>query len=651
MDFFEQQSRARSGSWTLLALFVLVCTVLFFAIAFSVSIITNIIAMNRDYFSLTATGLFVAGAFWVAIALGCLFRWLDVRSGGAQLARRFGAQLVDEVSRDENEQQLLAVINEMSIAASVPAPSAWILPSEHTINAFVLGGKDDVAVVVTRAAIEDLQREQLQAVIGHEIGHVVQGDLTINMRLLIVLSGLMALNEVGDTIGENFVGSIFRILGGICVFSGTVIRAAFSRRREYLADAMAVQFTRNPSAVASALDATREHHDTCNLKSCYRHELAHLCFNVPQGKNWLAQKLATHPPISKRIAKIDPHFAVKQRGEIRRGVNQQTNTRGSDSGDTGGATTAARNAAGLGAVATVTTLSAISAMSAVGATRANSPSGASASTHSATNPVIGDRLALMMSDANSCLVGVFTLFASSNEKARRSYFNSLAFSYQKPFADKVERLYESLGNELKSNPLPIICHVGSTLQREVKRENRRRLMKNLEMLVAIEEEVTLINYACLTLLRRKLEVGHETLKQVVTEGDSLSKLGKHKPDSTHTGVLLSLLIEASGNSNERNLAEYRRVMSTYSENATPFRSSSEKGIVPAMQEAFDWMYVQPIMMRDAFLEHCRDVIVNDFEVTHREELLLNLFAAALDAHVPVLSPSNLDNNLRTGTLG
>jgi len=228
MDFFEHQSRARSGSLTLLAFFILVCTILFFAVAFTISIITNIIGFNPDYLSLTKTGLFVAGAFWVAIGLGCLFRWLDVRSGGAKLARRFGAQPVDGGSRDKNEQQLLAVVNEMSIAASVPAPSVWILPLENTINAFVVGGKDDVAIVVTRAAIEDLHRDELQAVVGHEIGHVVQGDLPINMRLLIALSGLMALTEVGDTIGQNFVGSIFRVIGGICVFSGTLIRTAFS---------------------------------------------------------------------------------------------------------------------------------------------------------------------------------------------------------------------------------------------------------------------------------------------------------------------------------------------------------------------------------------------------------------------------------------
>jgi len=650
MDFFEQQNRARSGSLTLLVLFTLVCTILFFAIAFSVSIITNVIGMNRDFMSLTATGLFVAGAFWVAIGFGCLFRWLDVRSGGSKLARRFGAQLVDGGSRDKLEQQLLAVVSEMSIAASVPAPSAWVLPLEHTINAFVVGGGDDIAVVVTRAAIEDLDREQLQAVIGHEIGHVVQGDLPINMRLLIALSGLMALNEVGETIGGNIVGYVFRTLGGICVFCGTLIRSAFSRRREYLADAMSVQFTRNPAAVASALDAIREHQDPCNLKSCYRQELAHLCFNVPQGRNWIAQKLATHPPISKRIHKIDPHFEIKQRGESRREMKQQVAT--GVAVDQAGQAEVAGGVGALGAFNTVTTLAAMSSLSTSSSVRQmSSGSGPGAANSSEPYAVIGDRLTLMLSDPDSCLAAVFALFASNNEKAKRSYFNSLAFAYQKPFADKVERLYQTLGNEFKANPLGVICHVGSTLREEVKLENRRRLMKNLEALVTIEDEITLVNYACLSLLRRQLEVDHPTLKQKITEGDDLLKLKNQVPDASQTGVLLSLLIEASGNSNERNLAEFHRVMSTYSEQTPVFRNSKEQGIVAAMREAFDTMSAQPIMIRDAFLEHCRDVVVSDYEVTLREELLLNLFAAALDAHVPALSAPSTANNLRTGTLG
>lgn len=301
-------------------------------------------------------------------------------------------------------------------------------------------------------------------------------------------------------------------------------------------------------------------------------------------------------------------------------------------------------ASNAGGARTLSTLATITALSSV--TQQNAGFDAEAA-----NPVIGDRMALMMSDANSCLIGLFALFASNNEKSRRRYFNSLAFAYQKPFADKVQLIHGSMGNEFKSNPMAIIVHAGDVLRNEVKPENRRHMMKNLEILVAIEEEITLVNYACLTLLRRKLEVDHQTLKEVVTEGDNLLKLKNHVPDAAHTAVLLSLLIEASGNTDERNLAQFHRVMSAYSKDQAVFRSSSEKGIVKAMREAFDTMSVQPIMMRDAFLEHCRDVIVNDFEVTRREELLLNLFAAALDAHLPAHPPAFDQNNLQTGTMG
>jgi len=321
MDFFKHQSDAKSSSLTLLAIFMLVVTVLFFVLAFTVSIINNILSFERDFMTLTPTGLLVAGMFWFAIAAGCFFRWLDVRGGGSCLAKRFGAHPVDELSRNRAERQLTAINAEMAIAAGIVTPSIWIMPFEQTINAFVVGGGDDVAIVVTRSAIDYLDREQMQALIGHEMGHVVQGDLAINMRMLIALSGLMALTEIGDMLGENIGGSIFRILGSICVFCGSIVKAAFSRRREFLADAMSVQFTRNPGAMASCLHSIKEQNEDKALHSPYRHELSHLCFNVKSKNGWLARKLSTHPPIDARITRIDPHHNLIAEVRSRRAAN------------------------------------------------------------------------------------------------------------------------------------------------------------------------------------------------------------------------------------------------------------------------------------------------------------------------------------------
>lgn len=641
MDFFEQQSKVRNSSFLLLLLFTLAVTVLTFFVAWTVSVINNIIALERDFFTLTPIGLLVAGLFWLAIGFGCFFRWLDVRGGGSRLAERFGAERIDPNTRSFEEKQLLAVSAEMAIAASIPEPSVWVMRFEQPINAFVVGGKDDIALVVTHGAIHDLDREELQAVVGHEMGHIVQGDLTINMRLLIALSGFMALNEVGDLYGENFVGSIFRAVGGVCVFVGTLIRSAISRRREFLADAMAVQFTRNPEAMASALDTIREHQDPEHLACRFRQELAHLCFYTRVRKNWLARKLASHPKIEDRIKAIDPHFSAKDRARKRvdRATENASNPQQNPSAATtpGGVLTSHPGMQMLAGTMMMATMDGGSAEASAGTPVSNAVCENGFG-------IVGDRMTLMVPDAKTSLAAIFALFASEDRQERLQYLNSIAFAYQQPFADKVDRLEHTLGAEFRRDPLKVLHHASEKLRGEVKPENRRHLLKNLEKLVEIEHETTLMNYACLTLLRRWLKAEHPVLTTKgagpVAANDSevsAKKVQRMDTMGEQIGLLLSLLLEASGNRNERNLEDYRRVMLSYTREFYPLRSQHEKGIVGDMKIAFEAMQSQPQTVRRAFVDHCREVIASDFHVTEREHLLITLFSVALEVDQPAQS--------------
>jgi len=604
MDFFERQAQVRKNSLLLLVLFALAITVLSFFVAFTVSIINNIVSVERDWQTLTPIGLMCAGFFWVAIAFGCFFRWLDVRGGGARLATRFGAEQIDPATTRAEERQLLHVTAEMAIAAGVQEPTVWVMPYERTINAFVVGSPEDVALVVTKSTLRDLERDELQAVVGHEMGHIAHGDLAINMRLLIVLGGMMALTEVGDTLGDNFVGDVFRVLGGICVFAGTLIRSAFSRRREFLADASSVQFTRNPQAMASALNTILEHQDPYNLECRYRQELAHLCFATRDKKSWFARKLATHPPIAARIKAIDPHFDSKPR--VRERVRNQEAAAAEAAGGGNAAlspTDVATGAMlfgggkrGMAAGAAMGGLvGGLAAMSA-GAHRCTGTSAAAMKSAQQAQArqenqdgSVGSRLTLMVPDATASLAAIFAIFASANEKDRRAYFNSIAFAYKKPFAEKVENLDKMLGEEFRRDPLAILNHASHKLRDEVKPENRRSLLKNLEKLVEIEHETTLLNYACLALLRRWLDAEHPVLTRVVTDTD-----------------------DAAG--------------------ATPIASQRANKVrrLDSMGEEIGLMLAQPESVRIAFIEHCKEVVVADFEVTHRENLLLTLFATAMN---------------------
>ncbi len=616
MDFFSHQDKARTSSLTILALFTVVVTVLFFAVAFGVSILNNIFSLERDVLTLTKTGLFVAGMFWFAIAAGCFFRWLDIRGGSSCLAKRFGAHEIESSTRRDAKKQLHAVTAEMAIAASVPAPTVWVLPHEQSINAFVVGKTNDAAIVVTQAALDELDRDAMRALVAHELGHVVQGDLAINMRMLMVLGGLMALTEIGDMLGDNIGGSIFRIIGGVCVFSGTLIRSAFSRRREFLADAMAVQFTRDPAAVTHCLHTIQAHRDAQALTSPYRHELAHLCFHVPTKRKWFSAKLATHPPLAKRIARIDPNFsprvAARKRAEER-------------------AQAADRNPSN----ANVTRLSQNSLL------------------HSAiepANPVsaLDDLVTLYLSNPNDALTGVFTLFLTGGSgSSRQSFLNSLAFVFKKPFADKVEKMDKAYGNQLRAQPLRVIEVLGSLLRDKLSIEHRRTLLRHLESLVEIEGETTLMNHAAIALLRRRMQAEHPVLKKqqssVNSEGGNVLKIPP-AVDHRDIGLLLLLLIQASGNTNARNLAEFQRVMRTYTSDNISLATPDDAGVAKRMQQAFDAMVVQPQMVRDTFLQHCAEVVMHDHVVTNDERLLVELFAVSLDARQPEFASADGGGN-------
>src|SRR5262249_2273093 len=172
-------------------------------------------------------------------------------------------------------RKLLNVVEEMSIASGVPMPEVYLMPDEKGINAFAAGTAPDNAVIgVTEGCVRHLKRDELQGVIGHEFSHILNGDMRLNMRLIGVVFGLLCIMLVGRVMLDAFIrgGSprsssarnanpppIFLLAIGLIVigwpgaFFGRLIQAAVSRQREFLADASAVQFTRNPLGLAGAL--------------------------------------------------------------------------------------------------------------------------------------------------------------------------------------------------------------------------------------------------------------------------------------------------------------------------------------------------------------------------------------------------------------
>ena len=332
MDFFGEQDSARRNTRWLVVLFLLAVVtiivtlylVLVGIMAFSTSPRTSgpIAFWQPDQF------LIVAVSVSTVILLSSLYKVVQLSSGGgAQVAESLDGRLVTRATDDKLERRLLNVVDEMAIASGIPVPKVYVLDHESGINAFAAGTTTGNAVVaVTRGTLEQLSRDELQGVIGHEFSHIFNGDMRLNIRLIGVLHGILMLALIGRVIlrggsrghrvsssnkkgggGIILFALALVVIGYIGVFFGRLIKAAVSRQREFLADASAVQFTRNPSGIAGALKkiagigATRIRHPDAESAS-------HMFFG--NGIDNFMSLLATHPPVEERISRLDPYFEM-----------------------------------------------------------------------------------------------------------------------------------------------------------------------------------------------------------------------------------------------------------------------------------------------------------------------------------------------------
>lgn len=336
MDFFQAQDTARRKSSLLVVLFitaVVMITLVIYATVVGVLFWhhTNSGAPFHGWWQLE---LFVPVAMGTVglIGLGSFFKTLSLRSGGGVVARSVGGVLVNRQTTDHLERRLLNVVEEMAIASGVRIPEVYVMPEEG-INAFAAGfSPDDAAVAVTRGALQTLNRDELQGVMAHEFSHILNGDMRLNIRLIGLLFGILLIALVGRTFlssmryarlsggrGKNSGGiGIAIILAAVAllvvgyfgVFFGRLIQAAVSRQREFLADASAVQFTRNPAGIAGALKKIGAHQVGSRIANTHAAETGHLVFaNALEGTPF--NLFATHPPLVQRIRAIEPAFNGK----------------------------------------------------------------------------------------------------------------------------------------------------------------------------------------------------------------------------------------------------------------------------------------------------------------------------------------------------
>jgi len=329
VNFFEHQERARKQSRWLIFVFILAVVAIVAAIdlilLLAVGVSTHTTGETpQSAGELIRTNLpLLSGggiACLVVIGLASLFKTASLRSGGGQVARQLGGTLVESDTRDLKRRRLRNVVEEIALASGVPVPEIYVLEQESGINAFAAGySPSDAAIAVTRGTLEKLDRSELQGVIAHEFSHVLNGDMRINIRLMGSLFGILLLALIGrrvlihshlagrsrDKNGAVVLLVAFGLMavGYIGLFFGRWIKAAVSRQREYLADASAVQFTRDPGGIGGALMKIAVYSDASYLNADTE-EISHMLF----GDGRKMMMFSTHPPLNERIGRVDPAF-------------------------------------------------------------------------------------------------------------------------------------------------------------------------------------------------------------------------------------------------------------------------------------------------------------------------------------------------------
>jgi Zn-dependent protease with chaperone function len=267
-----------------------------------------------------------------SVALGSLYKIRLLSAGGSAVAELLDGRCVETNTSDPDEQRLRHVVEEMAIASGMPVPEIYVLDNERGINAFSAGHtRDDVAMGVTRGCLKLLTRDELQGVIAHEFSHILNGDTRLNLRLMGLMHGLFWPTPVGrilvrgstqardpdesifDDVTIPFflptapVGVLFLIVGGISSPFVRLIKSLICCNREWLADAAAVQFTRNPAGIGGALKKIGGLLKQGRLDSPHAETASHLYFVNYSHDSWFSCQ-STHPPLAKRVLAIDPAF-------------------------------------------------------------------------------------------------------------------------------------------------------------------------------------------------------------------------------------------------------------------------------------------------------------------------------------------------------
>jgi Zn-dependent protease with chaperone function len=637
MDFFASQDVARRKTSLLLLYFTLAVFLIIVAIYLAVTFIflyqsgTGELGLNW----LWNPELFgaVAGATLIIVGSGSLYKISVLRSGGARVAEMLGGRLIPASSINFHEKRLLNIVEEMAIASGVPVPPVYLLEGEEGINAFAAGfTQDDAVIGITRGAIETLNREELQGVVAHEFSHILNGDMWLDLKLVGFLHGILLIALIGRSIlrgssrsrnsknsgGAVLLGLTLLILGYIGILFGRLIKSSVARQREYLADASAVQFTRNPFGLAGALKKIGALASGSLIKHSKAEEISHMFFSNGL-KGTLLGLFATHPPLVDRIVRLDPAFD----GTFPKIIPKQVIDE-----DNGGISSKEKEPAGKtteGAAAVMTL-----AVLAAAPGNITGEIGAPVREHMDNARRLLDSLPGQIRAAASEPFGaravIYGLLLDRNREVRELQMLYLKNSADPQAYEETERIVGEMLGLTEETRLPLMDLAMASL-RSMSLQQFRKFEKNINSLVRIDNRISLFEFILEFVVIRRLE------KSFIMPQSSVREIGIQAA-AEEISCILSLLVNIGHEGNGAAQA-FTAATAALDQHGKRLRylTKEECSKINLPDTLKRLAQLSPKMKR-SFISACFQGLVHDKRITMKEAEFFRLLVYALDVPLP-----------------
>ena len=606
-DFFQRQDMARKRTTRLLVLFSLAVLCIIVALYAVALLLLGGPVWNPEM--LGGTALLVA----VVVLCGSLYKIAALSKGGPSVAELLGGRAVDPGTADPSLRQLINITEEMAIAAGIPVPALYVLPDEQGINAFAAGfSTSDAAVGITLGALKRLNRDEVQGVIAHEFSHILNGDMRLNIRLMGVLFGILCLAILGRVLlragwlssarsssreknggAAVFVvgGMALFVIGSVGVFFARLIQAAVSRQREFLADAAAVQFTRNPEGIAGALYKIGRYSGV--LQSPRAEEASHLFFGNGLPESWISL-FSTHPPLTERIAAIHPGFDPENVKLIRVPAKPVD----------GKAAPVPRNWIG----------------------HAGNPGEAQIAEASALLSALPAETRTGLREIESAKLLLYAMLLDSDPALRGRQLGVLADAGV-PIAE-VEALHNAHGSPGSAEKITMVDLAIPAL-RHMDRESYSEFRRNLDAMIGADDSVNLFEYLLTRMLRRHLDRFFNNAKPPPVRFRGM------RPVLGDIAVLLSALAHLGNRDPEKKQRAFeegvRELMVNRDDPA--LQKPGSPGVME-VDAALERLEQTEMSLRRQVLLACGQTVMSDGMVAEGEAQLLRAIADALDCPVP-----------------